>query len=43
MNKNIAEQTYEDYHLLAEDCRVDSTLSKLPAMKNGLWVRVNKC
>ena len=36
--KNIAEQTYvRTTHLVAEDCRIDSTLSKLPAMKNGLW------
>lgn len=36
--KNIAEQTYvRNTRLAAEDCRVDSTVSKLPRIKNGIW------
>lgn len=36
--KNIAEQTFvRTTHLVAEDCRVDSTLSKMPTIKNGFW------
>ena len=36
--KNIAEQTYvRNTRLTALDCRLDSTLSKLPTVKNGLW------
>ena len=36
--KNIAEQTYvRTTHLVAEDCRVDSTLTKMPTIKNGVW------
>ena len=38
--KNIAEQTYvRNTHLAATDCLVDSTLSKLPTIKNGLWTK----
>ncbi|NLC49312.1 MAG: transpeptidase family protein [Bacteroidales bacterium] len=38
--KNIAEQTYvRNTRLAAEDCRVDSTLTKLPTMKNGIWAK----
>lgn len=38
--KNIAEQTYvRNTRLAAEDCRVDSTLSKLPTIKNGIWIK----
>ncbi|MFA6360843.1 MAG: penicillin-binding protein [Dysgonamonadaceae bacterium] len=38
--KNIAEQTFvRNTHLLAEDCKIDSTLSKMPAIKNGLWAK----
>lgn len=38
--KNIAEQTYvRNTHLAADDCRLDSTLSKLPPIKNGLWTK----
>ena len=36
--KNIAEQTYvRNTRLAAKDCRVDSALSKLPTIKNGIW------
>ncbi len=36
--KNIAEQTYvRNTRLEAKDCRIDSTLTKLPTIKNGLW------
>ncbi len=38
--KNIAEQTYvRNTRLTTEDCRLDSTLSKLPPIKNGLWAK----
>ncbi len=38
--KNIAEQTYvRNTYLTAEDCRMDSTLSKLPTIKNGIWAK----
>ena len=38
--KNIAEQTYvRNTHLAAQDCRLDSTLTKLPTIKNGLWAK----
>jgi cell division protein FtsI (penicillin-binding protein 3) len=38
--KNIAEQTYvRNTRLAAEDCRVDSALTKLPTMKNGIWAK----
>ena len=41
--KNIAEQTYvRTTHLAVEDCRVDSTLSKLPTLKNGVWAKNEK-
>ena len=36
--KNIAEQTYlRKVRLLAEDCKVDSTLQKAPEIKHGNW------
>ncbi|MGI6572138.1 MAG: penicillin-binding protein [Fermentimonas sp.] len=36
--KNIAEQTYlRKVRLTVDDCRVDSTLQKLPRLKNGNW------
>jgi Cell division protein FtsI/penicillin-binding protein 2 len=36
--KNIAEQTYvRKVQLTVEDCKVDSTLQKYPALKNGNW------
>jgi cell division protein FtsI (penicillin-binding protein 3) len=36
--KNIAEQTYlRKVRLLAEDCKVDSTLQKTPEIKHGNW------
>ncbi len=36
--KNIAEQTYvRSTQLEPLDCKVDSTLPKLPAIKNGVW------
>lgn len=36
--KNIAEQTYlRKVRLTVEDCEVDSTLQKLPPVKNGNW------
>ena len=38
--KNIAEQTFvKNTRLVADDCRIDSTLSKLPTIKNGLWTK----
>lgn len=38
--KNIAEQTYvRNTRLAAEDCRVDSALTKLPTLKNGIWAK----
>ena len=38
--KNIAEQTYvRTTHLKAMECRVDSGLSKMPAIKNGVWAK----
>ena len=38
--KNIAEQTYvRNTRLAAKDCRVDSALTKLPTMKNGIWAK----
>ena len=41
--KNIAEQTYvRTTHLAAEDCIVDSTLSKVPTLKNGVWAKNQK-
>lgn len=36
--KNIAERTFvRTTHLVAEECRVDSTVSKMPTVKNGVW------
>ena len=41
--KNIAEQTYvRTTYLAVEDCRVDSTLSKVPTLKNGVWTKNQK-
>lgn len=38
--KNIAEQTYvRNTRLAAEACRVDSALTKLPTLKNGIWAK----
>ena len=38
--KNIAEQTYlRKVRLNVEDCKIDSTLHKEPALKNGNWDR----
>ncbi|MGV8962220.1 MAG: penicillin-binding protein [Candidatus Saccharimonadaceae bacterium] len=38
--KNIAEQTYvRNTRLEAKDCKLDSTLSKLPTIKNGHWAK----
>lgn len=38
--KNIAEQTYlRKVRLTVDDCEVDSTLQKLPPVKNGNWDR----
>ncbi len=38
--KNIAEQTFvRNTRLLAEDCKIDSSLSKMPSIKNGLWAK----
>ncbi|HTN67908.1 MAG TPA: penicillin-binding protein [Dysgonamonadaceae bacterium] len=38
--KDIAEQTYvRNTRLTADDFQVDSTLSKLPTVKNGLWAK----
>ena len=38
--KNIAEQTYlRKVRLNVEDCKIDSTLLKEPALKNGNWDR----
>ena len=38
--KNIAEQTYvRNTRLVANDCKLDSTLSKLPTIKNGIWAK----
>lgn len=38
--KNIAEQTYlRKVRLNVEDCKIDSTLHKEPALKNGNWAR----
>ncbi len=36
--KNIAEQTYlRKVRLTVEDCEIDSTLQKIPEIKNGNW------
>ncbi|MDD2475628.1 MAG: penicillin-binding protein [Dysgonamonadaceae bacterium] len=36
--KNIAEQTFvKNTRMMVDDCRIDSTLSKLPTIKSGLW------
>ena len=41
--KNIAEQTYvRTTQWVAEDCRIDSTLSKMPTVKNGVWNKSKK-
>ena len=41
--KNIAEQTFvRTTHLTAEVCKVDSTLSKNPIIKNGVWDKNQK-
>ena len=38
--KNIAEQTYvRNTRLVAQDCPLDSGLTKMPTIKNGLWAK----